>query len=462
MYYNVIYKFIKEGRVRIYMGNAFIQILILVILILMNAFFAMSEIALITINDNKIKKMAENGDKRAKKIVRLIENSSNFLATIQVGVTLSGFLTSASASQSFSNNLADVLSFLPFSRNFISALSTVIITIILSYFSLVLGELVPKKIAMQKAEAISFKVVNILQGVATVFKPFIKFLSASTNFVVKILGFNPNASEETVTEEEILMMVDVGNEKGVIEQTEKDMIANIFDFDNTTLSEVMTHRTDMVAVEDTASIRQAVNIAISTGYSRIPVFKEDLDNIIGVVYVKDLLKYVCDVLPEDTKLVDIMRKPMFVPETKKCDELFAEMTATKTQIAIIIDEYGGTEGIITMEDLVESILGNIQDEYDNEEEEILKEDDNTFTVDGLTTIDEISDLIDIDLPEGDYDTIAGLIVDRLGRIPKSDEHPSITIGNFTFTVKEVMDKRISKVLIKNNIENTNDKDINKE
>lgn len=455
-------KYIKEGRVRIYMWNTVIQISILIILILVNAFFAMSEIALITINDNKMKKLAENGDKRAKKIVRLIENSSNFLATIQVGVTLSGFLTSASASQSFSSNLADALSFLPLSKSFISALSTLIITVILSYFSLVLGELVPKKIAMQKSEAISYKVVGILQAVATIFKPFIKFLSASTNFVVKILGFNPNASEETVTEEEILMMVDVGNEKGVIEKNAKNMIANIFDFDNTTLSEVMTHRTDMVAVEDTSSIRQAVNIAISTGYSRIPVFKEDLDNIIGIVYVKDLLKYVCDVLPEDTKLVDIMRKPMFVPETKKCDELFAEMTSSKTQIAIIIDEYGGTEGIITMEDLVESIVGNIQDEYDNEEEEILKEDDNTFTVDGLATIYEISDLIDIDLPEGDYDTIAGLIVEKLGRIPSEDEHPSITIDDFTFTVKEVSDKRISKVLITHNVPSSNDTDNQKE
>lgn len=455
-------KYIKEGRVRIYMWNTVIQISILIILILVNAFFAMSEIALITINDNKMKKLAENGDKRAKKIVRLIENSSNFLATIQVGVTLSGFLTSASASQSFSSNLADALSFLPISKSFISALSTFIITVILSYFSLVLGELVPKKIAMQKSEAISYKVVGILQAVATIFKPFIKFLSASTNFVVKILGFNPNASEETVTEEEILMMVDVGNEKGVIEKNAKNMIANIFDFDNTTLSEVMTHRTDMVAVEDTSSIRQAVNIAISTGYSRIPVFKEDLDNIIGIVYVKDLLKYVCDVLPEDTKLVDIMRKPMFVPETKKCDELFAEMTSSKTQIAIIIDEYGGTEGIITMEDLVESIVGNIQDEYDNEEEEILKEDDNTFTVDGLATIYEISDLIDIDLPEGDYDTIAGLIVEKLGRIPSEDEHPSITIDDFTFTVKEVSDKRISKVLITHNVPSSNDTDNQKE
>lgn len=456
------YLILNGSEVNVRMKNTFIQILILIILIFFNAFFAMSEIALITINDNKIRKMADNGDKQAKKIVKLISNSSKFLATIQVGVTLSGFLTSASASQSFSKNVMAALSFLPFSKSFIEALSTFIITVILSYFSLVLGELVPKKIAMQRAEVISFKVAGILNKIANVFDPFIRFLSASTNLVVKMLGFNPNASEETVTEEEILMMVDVGNEKGVIEKNAKNMISNIFDFDNTTLSEVMTHRTDVIAIEDTSSIKEAVDLAISTGYSRIPVFKDDLDNIIGIVYVKDLLKYICNTPPEGTKLTDIMRTAMFVPESKKCNELFAEMTASKTQIAIIIDEYGGTEGIITMEDLVESILGNIQDEYDNEEEEILQVSDNSFTVDGLATIDEISNLIDIDLPEGDYDTIAGLIFEKIGHIPTQDEHPSITIEDFTFTVKEVDDKRIAKVLIEKNVNSNSDTEIKKD
>ena len=429
------------------MGNGLLEIVILLLLILLNAFFAMSEIALITLNDNKIKKMAKDGDKRAEKILKLTSNSSKFLATIQVGVTLSGFLTSASASQSFSGMLSDALSFLPFSRSVVQGIATVIITIILSYFSLVLGELVPKKIAMQKAEQISFKVAGILRGVAVVFDPFIRFLSASTNVVVRLIGFDPAASEETVTEEEILMMVDVGREKGVIEGTAKEMIANIFDFDNTTVTEVMTHRTDMTAVEDTASVRDAVDLAISMGYSRIPVFREDLDDIVGIVYVKDLLKYVFSEVPEEIKLTDIMRPVIFVPESKKCNELFAEMTACKTQIAIIVDEYGGTEGLVTMEDLVEAIVGNIQDEYDNEEEEIHKVSDNTFTVDGLASIDEVSEIIGRKLPEGDYDTIAGLIVEQLGRIPKQGEHPAVMIGDVKFTVEDVVEHRISRILI---------------
>lgn len=428
-------------------GDPLIQIILLLVLILVNAFFAASEIAVITLNDNKIQKMAEEGHKKAQKILKLTKNSSRFLSTIQIGVTLSGFLTSASASQSFAKKLADVMTFLPFSPSVVEGVATVIITIILSYFSLVLGELVPKKIAMQKSEALAFRFIGVLNATATIFKPFISFLTVSTNFVLRLLRIDPNASEETVTEEEILMMVDVGEQKGVIQNSAKDMIANIFEFDDTTVTEIMTHRTDMTAVEDTSSISEAVNLSIENGYSRIPVYHEDLDDIVGIVYVKDLLKYVCSQMPEETKLTDVMRGASFIPETKRCSELFAEMTASKTQMAIIVDEYGGTEGLVTMEDLVEAIVGNIQDEYDNEEEEIHKVNDNTFTVDGTASIDEISDLLGITFPEGDYDTVSGLVIEYLGHIPKPGEHPTVNIENVRFTVEQAENRRIDKVLI---------------
>lgn len=427
--------------------NLLVSILLLLLLIFLNAFFASSEIAVITLNDNKIKKMAEEGNKKAAKILKLTKNSSRFLSTIQIGVTLSGFLASASASQSFAALLADALAFLPFGRSTIMGVSTVIITILLSYFSLVLGELVPKKIAMQKAEALSFKFVGILNGLSVVLSPFISFLSASTNLVLRIIGIDPNASEQTVTEEEILMMVDVGEEKGVIGESTKDMIENIFDFHDTTADEIMTHRTDVTAIEDTGTIEEAVQLAIEGGYSRIPVYHEDIDNILGIVYVKDLLKYIGHEVGDNVRLTDVMRKAYFVPESKRCSELFKEMTEHRVQIAIIIDEYGGTEGLITMEDLLESIVGNIQDEYDNEEEEIRQVSENEFTVEGTTSIDEVSDLLHTELPEGDYDTIAGLVVETLGRIPHSDEHPSVTWQNLTFTVEEVEDRRVSKVHI---------------
>ena len=431
------------------MGPIAGQILLQFVFIAINAIFAATEIALISLNENKLRREADAGDKRAAQMLKIAETPTTFLSTIQIGVTLSGFLTSASAAQTFSGKLAGwfvgLVPSVPF--GIAEPVATVIVTLILSYFSLVLGELVPKKIAMQRAEEISFKVAGILNGVAFVFSPFIRFLSASTNLVIRILGFDPNASEENVTEEEILMMVDVGEEKGVIEGSAKDMIANIFDFDDISVNELMTHRTDMIAVEDNSPVNEAVNLAIAKGYSRIPVYHEDIDDIVGVVYVKDLLKYVCSEMPAETKLTDIMRPATFIPETKKCSQLFAEMTASKNQMAIIVDEYGGTEGLITMEDLVEAIVGNIQDEYDQEEEEIRQVNDNTFTVDGTTSIDEISELIGIDLPEGEYDTIAGLLVENLGRIPRPGEHPSITIDHVRFTVDEVEDRRIARILI---------------
>lgn len=423
------------------------QILILFGLILLNAFFAMAEIAIVTLNDKKIKKLSLEGHKGATKVLALIENSSDFLATIQVGVTLSGFLTSASASQSFSGPIADMLSFMNVPRNVLEIISTIIITVVLSYFSLVLGELVPKKIAMQNAEAVSFKVIGVLLLISKIFRPFILLLSASTNIIIRAMGMDPNANEQTVTEEEILMMVDAGEEKGMIEEKAKDMIINIFDFDNTTTAEIMTHRTDIIAIEDTNSVNDVVSIAIKNGFSRIPVFKEDLDDIIGVLYVKDLLKYVSLDVPKEAKIIDIMRPVMFVPDSKRCNELFAEFTAQKIQIAIVVDEYGGTEGLITMEDLVESIVGNIQDEYDNEDDDIRKINENTFTVDGTTPIDEIENITGLKLPEGDYDTIAGFMVNRLGRIPKIGEHPYIILEDSRITVQEVTERRISKVQI---------------
>lgn len=430
-------------------GGLILKIAILFILILVNAFFAMSELAVISLNDNKIEKMAEEGNKKAKKIVKLTENSSKFLSTIQIGVTLAGFLTSASASTTFAQMITDRLMQTPVKAvgaSVISGFSVVAVTIIMSYFSLVLGELVPKKIAMQIPEKISFKIVNILLFFSKVFSPLVKVLALSTNAVVRILGFNPHADEETVTEEEIRMMVDVGGEKGVIEDVQKEMINNIFEFDDLDAGDIMTHRTDMVALEVNDSLDEVVEKAIEDGYSRIPVFEDDQDNIIGIIYVKDLLEYVGKELPEKT-LRDIMREPMYVPESKICGDLFKEMTACHTQMAVVVDEYGGTAGIVTLEDVVEAIMGNIQDEYDDEEDEISKIDETTFTIDGITNIEEINELTGVDLPEGSYDTLAGFIIKELGFLPKEGETYEVEYKNLKFTVISVDERRIEKVKV---------------
>lgn len=431
-------------------GNIIVKLVILLVLILVNAFFAMSELAIISLNDNKIDKMAEDGNKKAKKIVKLTENSSKFLSTIQIGVTLAGFLTSASASTTFASMITDALRgtvvYNALGEGLINGIAVIIVTIIMSYFSLVLGELVPKKIAMQVPEKISFKIVDILLLFSKLFAPLVKILSVSTNAVVRLLGFNPHADEETVTEEEIRMMVDVGGEKGVIEDVQKEMINNIFEFDDLDAGDIMTHRTDMVAVEVGDDLSEVVDTAVSEGYSRIPVYEDDQDNIIGIVYVKDLLAYVGKKMPAKS-LRDIMRTPMYVPESKICGDLFKEMTEKRTQMAVVVDEYGGTAGIVTLEDIVEAIVGNIQDEYDDEDEEISKINETTFTIDGMTNLEEVAELTGTELPEGSYDTVAGFIIKELGLLPEEGKTYEVNYKNLKLTVLSVDERRIDKVRV---------------
>lgn len=442
-------------------SNLVFQILLLLILILVNAFFAMSEMAVVSLNDAKIEKMAEDGHKKAKLILKLTKNPTRFLSTIQIGVTLAGFLTSASAATAFAEMLTNAItSSFDVPESIVSPVAVVLITLVMSYFSLVLGELAPKRIGMQVPEKIAFAVAKPLLVISKITAPFVKFLSLSTNGVVRLLGFDPNANEEVVTEEEIRMMVDVGGEKGVIEDTQKEMINNIFEFDDMDAGDIMTHRTDVVAADiNDITLEDFMNLAIEHGRSRIPLFDEDIDNIVGIVYVKDLLKFVGKEVKAKGTLKNIMREPYFIPETKSCGELFKEMSSKRIQMAVVVDEYGGTAGIVTLEDIVEAIMGNIQDEYDVEEEEISKIDENTFTVDGTIDIEEIDELIGKELPEGDYETLAGFIMDELQCIPKDGEMNEVVFENVKFTVLSVEDRRIEKIKVEiTPVEETVDED----
>lgn len=432
-------------------GSIILKVVLLFILTLLNAFFAMSEIAIISLNDTKIDKLAEEGHKKAKQVKKLTENSSNFLSTIQIGVTLAGFLTSATAAQSFATMLSDALAKTAVANviplGIISGVSTVLITLITSYFSLVLGELAPKKIAMQKPEKVSFAVVPVLLFVSKVTKPFVKILSVSTNAVVRLFGLDPNADEEEVTEEEIRMMVDVGQEKGVIEDVQKEMINNIFEFDDIDVADIMTHRTDMACVDVEDSLADIIKLSMEEGYSRIPVYEEDPDNVVGIVYIKDLLKYIGSALPKTLHLKDVMRKAYYVPESKRCGALFAEMTEKHIQMAIVVDEYGGTAGLVTLEDIVEAIVGNIQDEYDNEDVEISKINETTFTIDGVTDLEEVEEQLGIQFPEDDYDTLGGFIISQLGFLPQDGDMNAVEFENIRFTVLNVEERRIGKVKV---------------
>ena len=433
-------------------GNIWLQLLLLAALIFMNAFFAASEIAVISLNDNKIRRMADDGNKKAQRIMKLTADSSRFLATIQLGVTLAGFLTSAFAAQSLSEPLsALILRLFPSLDTAVGAVQTVsmiLITVIMSYFSLVLGELVPKRIAMQKAEKLSFAVCGILSGLSVVMRPFIAFLSLSTNFIVRLFGMDPHAGEENMTEEEIRMMVDVGGEKGVIEDVQKEMIDNIFEFDDITAADIMTPRTEVESVEVEDGLVEALRVCVDYGFSRLPVYQDDIDNVVGLLYVKDLLPYVGQAVPKHVTIRHIMREAHFVPGTKRCGDLFAEMSEKRIHFAIVVDEYGGFDGIVTMEDLVESIVGNIQDEFDHEEDEVTQLDDDTLEVDGSIDIEELGELIGLRFPEGEYETLAGYIIDVIGRIPQENEQPVVTFGGAVLTVMEMEERRIARVHVK--------------
>lgn len=416
------------------------QLIILAILILLNAFFATTEIAFISLNDAKIEKQSKEGNKKAKKIYKMLREPSKFLATIQIGITLAGFLSSAFAADAFADDLAPKLeSLISLGLDTWRSISIIIITIILSYFSLVFGELVPKRVAMRNSERVAFATVGIVKFISVIASPFVKLLTVSTNLVSKLFGVS-GTDEDTVTEEEIRMMVDVGEEKGSIKEEEKELINNVFEFNDKVVSEVMIHRKDVYAVDVNSEIGDILADLKEYKYSRIPVYEENIDDIVGMLFIKDLLAYVDK--DEDAKIKNIMREVFFVSENKKINELFKELQRNKHQIAIVLDEYGGTAGLITMEDIVEEIVGNIFDEYDDVEKDYEKIDDNTFMISGGVTIYDLRKILNVDIPEGEYDTLSGYLIEQLGRIPDDDEMPIIETKNVTYKIEEYEDRRI--------------------
>ena len=429
------------------------QLIVLFILILVNAYFAASEIAYISLNDAKIEKQAKEGNKKAKQIEKMLKTPSKFLATIQIGITLAGFLSSAFASDAFAEKLAPMLyDLMPFiSLIAWKNISIVVITIILSFFTLIFGELVPKRLAMKHYEKIAFGTIGVIRFIATVTSPFVKLLTACTNGVSKLFGVGEN-EEESVTEEEIKMMVDQGQEKGTIKQEEKELINNVFELNDITVSEIMRHRKDIFAVDINISTDELLEELSQEEYrySRIPVYDETIDEIKGILYVKDVLK---NINKKNFKVKNVVKEAYFVSQNRLINEVFRELQKNKKQIAIIIDEYGGTAGLITMEDILEELVGDIYDEYDEEEREFEKIDDNTYLLSGSMPIYDVNKILDADIPEGDYDTISGYLQDKLGRVPDDEETPIIDTEKVTYKIEEYEDKRIIKIkACKNNIE----------
>ncbi len=429
------------------------QLIVLVILILLNAYFAASEIAFISLNDAKIEKQAKEGNKKAKQIEKMLKEPSKFLATIQIGITLAGFLSSAFASDTFADMLAPALyNLAPFiSLGLWKSISIIVITIILSFFTLVFGELVPKRLAMKHYEKIAFATIGVIRGISIVTSPFVKLLTNVTNGISKIFGVGEN-EEETVTEEEIKMMVDQGEEKGTIKEEEKELINNVFEFNDITVSEIMTHRKDIFAVDINISNEELLRELSREEYrySRIPVYDETIDEIKGILYVKDVLK---NINKKNFKVTNIVKEAYFISQNRLINEVFKELQKNKMQIAIIVDEYGGTAGLITMEDILEELVGDIYDEYDKVEKEYEKIDENTYILSGSLPIYDVNKLLDSEIPEGDYDTLSGYLQEELGRIPEDEEKPVIETEKVTYKIEEYEDKRIIKVkACKNNNE----------
>ncbi|MBQ7954140.1 MAG: HlyC/CorC family transporter [Lachnospiraceae bacterium] len=425
------------------------MILLQLILIMLNAVFACAEIAVISMNDNKLAKMVADGDKRAIRLAKLTSSPARFLATIQVAITLSGFLGSAFAAENFSGVLVDWLVDLGVTIpvSVLDSVSVVFITLVLSYFTLVFGELVPKQVAMRKSEALALGLSTLISGIATVFAPLVSFLTASTNGVLRLMGIDPNAEEEKVSEEEIRMMVDVGSEKGTIDYEEKEFIQNVFEFDDLSADEILTHRTEVVMLDLEDDMEEWINTIFNSRYTLYPVCDCGADNIVGVLNAKEYFRL------EDKSRESVMERAVtpayFVPATVKADVLFKNMKKEKHSMAVVLDEYGGMTGIITINDLVEQLVGEFGSGDEDENVEMIKQiGEDTWEIRGSALLEDVSEALGVSLPCEDYDTFNGLVFHTLGSIPEDGSDIEIEVANLNVKVTELENHQVETAVVR--------------
>lgn len=421
-------------------------LLLQLVFIALNAIFACAEIAVISINDVKLAKLAASGDKRAIRIARLTSQPARFLATIQISITLAGFLGSAFAADNFAGKLVELLlktgTTIP--AHTLNAISVVLITLILSYFTLVFGELVPKRLAMKKAERIAFALSGIISAISTVFKPLVWLLTASTNGILRLLGINPNDEDSSVTEEEIRMMIDAGSEKGAIEADEKELLQNVFEFNDVSAADMLTHRTmvDMLWLEE--GDEAWAKLVSSTNHSYYPICADTADDVVGILRARDYLRL--SERTRDNVMANAVSEPLFVPESVKADDLFREMRRSRDHFAIVLDEYGGMSGIVTMNDIVEQLVGDIDGQQDDEEA-IVPIDGGRYSVGGCAPLEDIAEKLGLDLPTDEFDTIGGLIFSACDTIPPDGSRFSVKVCGISADVDRIMDHRIVHAVI---------------
>ena len=427
-------------------GSLLLQIVIIIILTGINAFFSSAEMAIVSLNKNKLKILIEDGNKKAILLDNLLQEPSKFLSTIQVGITLAGFFASASAATGLSQYLSSALQ--PLNIPYSNQISMILITFLLSYVTLVFGELIPKRIALRNSEKIALSSVGVVVFISRLFSPFVKFLTFSTNLVLTVLKMKEDNIEEKVSKEELRSLVEVGKEHGVINETEQEIIENIIEFDEKIAREIMIPRTKVFLIDKNISIHELFENKEIGKYSRIPVYENEADNIVGVLLTKDLMMEAYKKGFDNIKVADLLQEAYFVPETKNVNELFNEMQLEKKHITILIDEYGGFSGIVTLEDLIEEVMGNIADEFDDEDLSIRQLSRNKYLISGEVSLNDLNDNFHFELESKYYDTLSGILIENLGYIPEDNENiEPITINGVVFKPQRVKNKKIEKVLM---------------
>lgn len=410
------------------------QILLQIILIALNAFFAATEIAVISLNEKKVRALAEDGNKKAVKMLKIIEEPTQFLSTIQIGITLAGFLGSAFAADNFAEILSAAISkafnLSADNTKIINTVAVVLVTLILSYFTLIFGELVPKRIAMKHKEKLANSVCGIISFLAAVLKPIIWFLTISTNAVLRLVGIDPHEKEEPVSEEDIVLMLDAGADEGSLDHDDIEYIKNVFKLDKMTAEDVMTPRKSVISISYDASDKEILEIIEVESYSRIPVYEDNPDKIIGILHACD---YLLKRNEKNFDLKSILHTPVFVPETVSLDVLFKDMQTDHNHLAVVVNEYGETSGIVTMEDILEEIVGEIWDERDEEIDEFKKIGDNTYKVLCTASLEDFREFFKLeDEEELDVSTVNGWITEITGIIPEVNY--SFDYKNLTVTI----------------------------
>lgn len=430
------------------------RLILLIVLTFLNAVFASAEIAVISMNDARLKQLTSEGNKKAVRLSKLVEQPSRFLATIQVAITFAGLLSSAFAADSFAVPVVNrlIAAGVSINETTLKMLTVIVITVILAYFNLVFGELVPKRIAMKKAESMALGMSGMLYGVSIIFKPIVFILSASTNLVLRLFKINPNENDEKITEEEIRMLLAQGSEQGTIKAYENEIIQNVFELNDTTIEQICTHRIDVDMLNADDSIEEWNKIINKTRHSFYPVYKDKNENIIGILNTKDYFR-----LKRKTKtsvLSLALDEPLYAPEGMKSNTLFSIMKAKRNYFAVIIDEYGGFEGVITLHDLMEAIVGDFYDIDDGKVvSEIKKLTENSWRIRGSADIDEVSAELGIDIKSDDYDTFNGYVCSLIERIPNDGEVFTFETDELTISVKSVKNHIIQIAIVTKKDEN---------